>query len=175
MIGKNEEKGEFDFIFGFEESCGYLGGDYVRDKDGVYGAMIVSEMAAYYKSLGKSLAERLDELYSAYGYVKAMLLSFEFEGVRGEEKISSLMKNFREKTDSIANLSVIEKIDYNKGIGELPIANVIELKLSGGHTVLIRPSGTEPKIKLYIFAIGNSKKSAENILTEIINSKELSL
>lgn len=174
-VGKFEKSREYDFVFGFEESCGYLGGDYVRDKDGVYGAMIVSEMAAYYKRVGKTLSDRLAQLYSKFGYIAGRLISFEYEGVEGEKKIASLMKEFREKTDSVASLPVTNKTDYKAGILGLPPADVIELSLLWGHKVIIRPSGTEPKIKLYIFAEGKDERSAKEALEKLVGSKELSL
>ena len=174
-IGRLEVCGrKDDFVFGFEESCGYLGGDYVRDKDGVYGALILSEMTAYYSGKGKSLIDKLEELYRIHGYCESKLISYTFEGQDGANKILSIMKNFRESLNAVANMSLLQKTDYSESVDGLPKSDVIKLELEGGHTVIVRPSGTEPKIKFYVFAYGENKKEAEMNLNEIITAKELS-
>ncbi len=157
QIGLLEErKAEQSYIFGFEESYGYLTGSYVRDKDAVNGACMICEMFSFYKSQGIGLIEKLNELFEKYGYCMNTLYSFEFEGSSGFEKMQNIMKNFRENIgngmmiDSFANKKIERVIDYNRGIDGLPKSNVLKYLLEDNCSIVIRPSGTEPKIKVYI-------------------------
>ena len=165
LIGKLEDEGrEKEYLFGFEESYGYLKGTYVRDKDGVNAAMLIMEMAAYYKEKGLTLIDRLEYLYKTYGYYKNGLLDYEFPGIKGMEEMRALMRALREKPlDAISGLKVIEVYDYIKG-GKLPPSDVLEFLLPFENKVIIRPSGTEPKLKIYLFGKGESEEEAEDIL-----------
>lgn len=162
---------ESDYVFGFEESYGYLSGGYVRDKDAVNGAFLIAEMFAYYKNLGISLLEKMNELYEKYGYYSNYLNSYEFEGSSGFNKMQSLMEEFRNNIKSIGSFSIDRVIDYQKGIDDLPKSNVLKMFLSDGVTLVIRPSGTEPKLKVYISIKGNSTsendKKYQSIIKEI--------
>lgn len=168
-----EKKGESDrFILGMEESYGYLSGLHARDKDAVVSSLFVCEMAAYYKAQGKTLAEKMTEIYEKYGYYKNMLLNFTFEGESGMEKMGSIMTELRENTPSkIAGFEVVESADYktskridvkNNTESEitLPKSNVLAYKLEGGNSVIVRPSGTEPKLKAYVTACAADETSA---------------
>ena len=183
-LEKNHEENRY--LFGFEESYGYLSGTYVRDKDAVVASMLVCEMAAYYKKQGKSLAEVIDGLYDEYGYYLNKTYSFEFEGAAGMQKMSDIMSNVRENMPiAVDKYNVVKVCDYllkketDVKTGEnidinLPKSNVISLNLEGDNAVIIRPSGTEPKIKLYITAVGSDKKDAEEICEVLVkSSKEL--
>ena len=170
-----KENRESDYIFGFEESYGYLSGGYVRDKDAVNGAFLIVEMFAYYKTLGISLLEKLDELYKTYGYYSNYLNSYEFEGVKGFQKMQDIMKAFRGGIESFGSYKVSRVIDYEQGIDGLPKSNVLKMFLSDGITLVIRPSGTEPKLKVYISIQGESLETNNmkyHALIKVIN-KEL--
>lgn len=183
-LEKNHEENRY--LFGFEESYGYLSGTYVRDKDAVVASMLVCEMAAYYKKQGKSLAEVIDGLYEEFGYYLNKTYSFEFEGAAGMQKMSDIMSSVRENMpEAIDKYKVVKVSDYmlkketdiktgeNSDIN-LPKSNVISLNLEGDNAVIIRPSGTEPKIKLYITAVGSDKADAEAICESLVkSSKEL--
>lgn len=167
-----------EFIFGFEESYGYLCGDFVRDKDGIIGAMLVCEMALYYKTKGISLYEALTKLYEEYGYYKEELISLEFNGIEGVNKINNIMNSFRKDITRIDKHNVKEIEDYKLGFAKtlennniknisLPKSNVIKFILEDNSWIVIRPSGTEPKIKIYISARGNSLKSCEENLDSL--------
>lgn len=153
-----EAKREQDYILGFEESYGYLSGSYVRDKDAVDGVFLIVEMFVYYKTNGVSLLDKLEELYKEFGYYSNYLNSFEFEGSQGATKMAEVVDFFRNKVNEIANLKVEKKLDYNKGVDGLPKSNVIKMFLEDGSTIVVRPSGTEPKLKLYISICGPSVK-----------------
>ena len=175
QIGVLESKqAEDSYIFGFEESYGYLTGTYVRDKDAVNGALMICEMFSFYKSQDVSLLEKLNELFEKHGYCMNTLHSFEFEGSQGFEKMQSIMKTFREnvgkglQVDTIANKKIEKAIDYNNGIDGLPKSNVLKYILADGCSVVIRPSGTEPKIKIYISVSAPMKKDAVLIEKYII-------
>lgn len=182
-----EKKHEEDrYLFGFEESYGYLSGTYVRDKDAVVASMLVCEMAAYYKKQGKSLAEVIDGLYEEFGYYLNQTYSFEFDGAAGMQKMADIMTAVRDNIPkSIAGYDVVKVSDYllkketEIATGsatdiELPKSNVIALHLSGDNAVIIRPSGTEPKIKLYITSVGKNKADATEICEKlVIASKEI--
>ena len=165
LITELEKQGKInDYIFGFEESHGYLSGTYVRDKDGTNSAMLVCQMAAYYKKQGKTLLDRLEELHEKHGYFLNYLLEFVFEGAKGENKMAEIMIAFRDKINNpikeIAGKKVTKVIDF-KGSLEFPNLNMLEFILEDGGGLVIRPSGTEPKLKIYLTAKGHSKKNAE--------------
>lgn len=151
QIGILESMGREDsYIFGFEESYGYLSGTYVRDKDGVDAAFLICEMFAYYKLQGISLWEKLQSLYSAYGYCLNTQHSYTFEGAVGFQKMQTIMEGLREQNSIIAGKTIVGCLDYSKGLDGLPKANVLKFVLEGNCSVVIRPSGTEPKMKVYI-------------------------
>lgn len=159
-----EKAGEAErFIFGFEESYGYLAGDYVRDKDAVVASMLICEMAAYYRSVGSSLKERLEELYRDYGRYLNAVDSFEFPGLSGMDKMASIMEKLRtEPPKEFAGKAVAKVKDYEKTEETgLPRANVLIYELSDGATVIVRPSGTEPKIKAYYTTLGKNLEEAK--------------
>ena len=175
QIAGLEEKGEVDrFIFGFEESYGYLAGPYVRDKDAVIASMLICEMAAYYRSIGSSIKERLEEIYSQYGRYLNKVDSFEFPGLTGMDKMNSIMSSSRENPPKdFAGYKVEKVTDYldSKATG-LPPANVLIYALEGGASVVIRPSGTEPKIKTYFTTLGKDLEEAmkqKNALAKSLN------
>ena len=150
QIGLLEAKGrEKDYIFGFEESYGYLTGTYVRDKDAVNGACMIAEMFAYYKSKGISLLEKLDDIWNKYGYCLNTLHSYEFEGPEGFIKMNQIMKDVRLIT-KFNNKKIVEKQDYLLGLFGLPKSDVVKFILEGDCSIVVRPSGTEPKLKIYI-------------------------
>ncbi len=152
---------EHDFIFGYEESIGYVYGNHVRDKDGVIISMLICEMAAYYKKQGLSLYDVLQKMFEEYGYYKEFLKSIVLEGIEGQKRISRMMDYFR-KTDfkEFGGIKVVEVNDYLGGFNGNPSSNVLIYKLEDGSWFAVRPSGTEPKIKLYIYS--NSKIEEES-------------
>ena len=150
-IGRLEAENRADrYIFGFEESYGYLSGTYVRDKDAVNAAFLICEMFAYYAARGVSLIQRLEELYRAYGYCLNTLHSYAFEGSAGFEKMRRIMAAFRSGVPEIGGRKVEETLDYAPGRDGLPPSDVIKFRLSGGASAVVRPSGTEPKLKIYL-------------------------
>ena len=164
QIAQLEAANEVDrFIFGFEESYGYLAGPYVRDKDAVIGSMLICEMAAYYRSIGSSLKQRMEEIYAQYGRYLNKVDSFEFPGLSGMDKMSALMQGLRDKPlTEIAGHAIVKVTDYQKPEETgLPAANVLIYKLDNGETVVVRPSGTEPKIKIYYTTLGKNLEEAE--------------
>ena len=164
QIAGLEAAGEVDrFIFGFEESYGYLAGPYVRDKDAVIGSMLICEMAAYYRSIGSSIKERLEEIYAQYGRYLNKVDSFEFPGLSGMDKMAGIMNSLRENPPTeIGGYKVVKVTDYKKPAETgLPAANVLIYALEGGATVVVRPSGTEPKIKTYFTTLGKDLAEAE--------------
>lgn len=161
QIGLLESEGKPDsFIFGFEESFGYLSGGYVRDKDGVNAACLICDMYSYYATKGISLLEKLQELSERYGYCLNSLYSYEFEGVNGSAKMDGIMRRFRGGVKSFGGKKVLNTLDYSIGIDGLPKSDVIKYLLEGGSSVVVRPSGTEPKLKVYISASAASKNEA---------------
>ena len=153
-----EENNEKTYLFGYEESYGYLVGTHARDKDGVVASVLISEMAAYYYANGKSLYEGLMDLYEKYGYFKEETISLTLSGIEGLAKINNIMAYFREnEIREINNTKVIEVKDYQKGIDSLPKANVLKYFLEDGSWIAIRPSGTEPKLKFYIATKGKTE------------------
>ena len=164
QIANLEAAGEVDrFIFGFEESYGYLAGPYVRDKDAVIGSMLICEMAAYYRSIGSSIKQRLEEIYKEYGRYLNKVDSFEFPGLTGMEKMASIMQKLRDEPPAeLAGHKVVKVTDYKKPEETgLPAANVLIYSLENGATVVVRPSGTEPKIKTYFTTLGKDLAEAQ--------------
>ena len=163
QIAQLEAAGEVDrFIFGFEESYGYLAGPYVRDKDAVIGSMLICEMAAYYRSIGSSLKQRMEEIYAQYGRYLNKTDSYEFPGLSGMDKMAGIMADLRQNPPAaIGEYKVVKVIDYKKPEETgLPAANVLVYKLEGGAEAIVRPSGTEPKIKTYFTTLGKDLAEA---------------
>ena len=170
QIGFMEQAGKADnFIFGFEESYGYLTGSYVRDKDGVDAAFMICEMFAYYKNQGISLIDRLNELYKEYGYSLNTLHSYEFDGAAGFAKMQDIMKKFRQGLECIGGKQVLKVLDYSTGLDGLPQADVLKYLLEGNSSLVVRPSGTEPKLKAYISVSADSKEQATAIEAKMAN------
>ena len=164
QIARLEAAGEVDrFIFGFEESYGYLAGPYVRDKDAIIGSMLICEMAAYYRSIGSSIKQRLEEIYAEYGRYLNKVDSFEFPGLSGMDKMKSIMERLRTVPPTeFAGKSVAKVIDYLKPEETgLPKANVLIYELEDGAKVIVRPSGTEPKVKTYFTTLGKDLAEAQ--------------
>lgn len=166
------------FLFGFEESYGYLAGTHVRDKDAVVASMLICEMAQWHLTAGHDLVEAMDSLYRRYGFHRNCLITIEYPGAEGAERMAEIMEAFRKgKTISIANRAITSTIDYSGGIQmpivnpdssdapqQLPPANLVELQLEGGGKFMVRPSGTEPKVKAYLFAEGGTAQKADDLL-----------
>ncbi|MBQ7719835.1 MAG: phospho-sugar mutase [Clostridia bacterium] len=169
VIGRLEDKR--DYICGFEESYGYLTGSYVRDKDAVNAAFMICEMFAFYKTRGISLIEKLDQLYGEYGYCLNTLHSYEFDGSAGMDRMAEIMKTFRRGVEAFAGRRVTRTEDYSVGINGLPKSDVLKFYTDSG-SVVIRPSGTEPKLKAYISVTAKDEDEARN--TEKIISGEIS-
>ena len=164
QIAQLEAAGEVDrFIFGFEESYGYLAGPYVRDKDAVIGSMLICEMAAYYRSIGSSIKQRLEEIYAQYGRYLNKVDSYEFPGLSGMDKMAGIMESLRQNPPTeLGGYKVEKATDYKKTEETgLPAANVLIYSLEGGATVIVRPSGTEPKIKTYFTTLGKNLEEAQ--------------
>lgn len=164
-----EADGEVDrYIFGFEESYGYLSGGHVRDKDGVNASLLICEMFAHYKAMGISLVQKLNQLYEKYGYFKEALQSITFEGASGAKKMADLMESLRTNAPKeVAGYKVIDVKDYKAGIGNLPKSNVLEFNMEDDINVLVRPSGTEPKIKMYYLVKGSSEQAGAEIVAAL--------
>ena len=168
-IGTLEKAGNKDsFIFAFEESCGYLSGSYVREKDAVNGAFLICEMAAFYKNRGITLMDRLNELYQIYGFQLNSLHTFTFEGIAGDEKMQRIMRKYRVNVHAIGEKEVIQCLDYANGLEGLPKSDVLKFVLEDGCSVVIRPSGTEPKLKLYISVRAKSKEEASIVEQDLL-------
>lgn len=184
ILGLEKNHEENRYLFGFEESYGYLSGTYVRDKDAVVASMLVAEMAAYYKKQGKSLAEVIDGLYEEFGYYLNQTFAFEFEGAAGMQKMADIMLSVRENLPKeIGGYKVVKVSDYQLKketdllTGDstdivLPTSNVIALNLEGDNAVILRPSGTEPKIKLYVTAVGKTHENAIEICNNLVASSK---
>lgn len=162
QIGLLEKNGEADrYIFGFEESYGYLSGSYVRDKDGVNGAYLIAEMFSFYKTKGVSLLDKLNEVYGEYGYAHNTLQSYTFEGASGFAKMQEIMSKIRaERIEAIKGVKVVKSLDYLEGLDGLPKSDVLKYYLADNSSVVIRPSGTEPKLKTYISTCLGSKEDS---------------
>ena len=170
QIAQLEANGEEErFIFGFEESYGYLAGSYVRDKDAVVGSMLICEMAAYYRSIGSSIKQRLEEIYAQYGRFLNQVDSYEFAGLSGMDKMAGIMNTLRTNPPvEFAGRKVVYVTDYNKSEETgLPKANVLIFSLEDGATVVVRPSGTEPKIKTYFTTLGKDLAEAQKEKDEL--------
>ncbi len=162
---KGDRQRDYDFLFGYEESYGYLAGTHARDKDAVVSGLLICEMAGYYKALGKTLTERLAEIYQVYGFYLDALDCFTLCGKDGLERIDCIMKELRAERTPF--LDVVERIDYSvavdaeEGFGKLPTSNVLKYILSDGSWLAVRPSGTEPKIKIYYSVRAENEQSAQ--------------
>ncbi len=173
QIGRLESEGRAsDYIFGFEESYGYLSGTYVRDKDAVDGAFLICEMAAYYKAQGIRLWDKLQELYRTYGYCLNTLHSYTFEGAAGFGRMKEIMAALRGKIGQIGGRCVESCQDYLVGLHGLPRSDVLKFRLSGGASAVVRPSGTEPKLKLYISVSAQDRERAEAEEKKIVEDME---
>ncbi|WP_099313494.1 phospho-sugar mutase [Clostridium paraputrificum] len=187
-IREFRESGDKKYLFGFEESYGYLAGEFVRDKDAVIASMLIAEMTLYYKEQGMSLYEALIKLYEKYGFYKETLISIELEGKEGQEKIASCIDALRNSSiESVDGVKVFTKLDYKLSLEEsngvkseikLPKSNVLKYILEDGSSFVVRPSGTEPKMKIYLAVKGSSLENAESEIErfkskvmEIINEK----
>ncbi|MDO5776431.1 MAG: phospho-sugar mutase [Eubacteriales bacterium] len=163
-----EQKGHEDsYIFGFEESYGYLSGSYVRDKDAVDGAFMICEMFAYYKTRGIGLLDKLNELYTKYGHCLNKTYSYEFDGSAGFEKMQDIMNDMRKGVSVIGPKKVLKSLDYAEGLDGLPKSNVLKYLLEDNCSVVVRPSGTEPKLKFYISVSADSKEACAAVSDEI--------
>lgn len=168
-INHYEETGDGEFVIGYEESYGYLVGTHARDKDAVVSSMLICQMAAWYKNQGKTLVEALNDIYSEYGYYLDALDSFVLKGKDGAEKIQHLMTVFR--SEGAAMFDGVEKIiDYSTGVGDLPKENVLKYIFTDGSWMAVRPSGTEPKIKVYYSIQDKDRESAAARLDKIRNT-----
>lgn len=179
QIGFLEQAGKTDsFIFGFEESYGYLSGSYVRDKDAVNGAFLICEMFSYYAAHGISIWEKLQELFSRYGYCLNTLHSYEFEGSAGFEKMKNIMKRFHEeagpgkKLASFGGKNILKVLDYSRGLDGLPKSDVLKYLLEDNCSAVIRPSGTEPKLKVYISVSAKTKAEAQDVERKVLGDVE---
>lgn len=189
-IKEFEEKGDKTYLFGFEESYGYLAGTFVRDKDAVIASMLICEMALYYKKKGLNLYKALMNLYEEYGYYKEELVSIKLEGKEGVEKISRVLEHLRHSMKlDVNNIKISKKLDYNISVEKdlmnltekeinLPKSNVLKFILEDGSSFVVRPSGTEPKMKVYLSIVGNSiddanekMKNFKNNVMDIINTE----
>lgn len=170
-IKEFRENGQHTFVFGYEESYGYLIGDFVRDKDAIQAGMLVCEMAAFYHLQGVTLHEVLDQLYEKFGYYREDLVSLTLQGQEGLSKITAIMDHLRHSPlTEIGGSPVEQTLDYAQGISDLPPSNVLKYVLTDGSWVAVRPSGTEPKIKFYFGAVGGSAKEADTRLEKIRSS-----
>lgn len=177
IIAELEEKGEPEsYLLGFEESYGYLSGGYVRDKDAVDGSMLICEMASYYKRKGMTLVDAMTALYEKYGYYKNDLCNFGFEGEDGMKTMNNIMDTLRKNPPAeIAGAKVIGRSDYlesvsygdREGVINLPKSNVLEYRMETGSKLIVRPSGTEPKIKIYLSGKGATRAESEEIIEKM--------
>lgn len=166
IITELSDAGQVDrFIFGFEESYGYLSGDHVRDKDAVNASLLICQMAQNYKLRGMNLAQAMRALYEKHGWWLNRTASVSFPGAAGAETMRGIMAKLREQAPSeLAGRAVEAVVDYEGGVNGLPSANVVEFDVEGGNKVIVRPSGTEPKIKLYVFAKDADRAAADALL-----------
>ena len=172
-VNEWDETGEFDYLYGFEESIGYNPSKFVRDKDAVSSAMMIAEMAAFYRAQGKSLIDVLHSLYEEYGFYNNQLKSTVLEGIDGKEKINRIMEEFRANPlEKIADMTLDEVIDYDRDDTGLPKSNVLRYFYDDGSWYAIRPSGTEPKIKVYMYSVGTSLADSERKLQAFENATD---
>ena len=180
-----EQKGEEDrFIFGFEESCGYLAGGYVRDKDAVFASMLLTEMTSYYRSKGQSVIDVLEGLYRKFGYYINSVINIDFPGVDGIEQMKGIMQNLRQgEPGEIAGRRVLEYLDYESGVRKdietgavgdigLPFSDIVEFRLEKGANVIVRPSGTEPKMKIYLTASEESLELSREFIERLADASK---
>ena len=160
-IKQFEENGDYTFLFGFEEAIGFLAGTYARDKDAVVAAMLLAEVGCYYKSKGMTVYEGLQDLYKKYGYFYEKTESFWFEGYDAQEKMADVMVKLRANPPKSINSPVAETVDYLADVPGFTKSNVLSFTLEDGCTCIVRPSGTEPRVKCYILAKGASAAEAE--------------
>lgn len=173
QIGLLEKEGRTsDYIFGFEESYGYLSGTYVRDKDGVNASVLICEMFAFYKTQGVNLLDKLQELYAEHGFSMNQLHTYKFQGEVGMHRMENIMEQLRKGALSLKTGAIKEVLDYKTGIGNLPKSNVIKMILENGSTLVVRPSGTEPKLKIYTSILGSNQDSVKLMDEEIVRSIE---
>ena len=174
QIGLLEKAGEERrYLFGFEESYGYLTGTYVRDKDGVDGAVMICEMFSFYAARGIRLTDQLAKLYERYGYCRNTLHSYQFEGSAGFARMQGIMAAFRQGITVFGGKAVEKVLDYSAGLDGLPKADVLKFYLDGGTTLVVRPSGTEPKLKLYLSVTAKDEAEAARIEQAILNDAEV--
>lgn len=173
QIGKLEQQGKAEsYVFGFEESYGYLTGSYVRDKDGVDGAYMICEMFSYYAARGISLLKKLEELYKTYGYCLNSLHSYEFDGSAGFAKMQRIMQSLRGDVREFGGKKVVKLLDYAPGLDGLPKSDVLKFLLEDNCSIVVRPSGTEPKLKVYVSVSAEDRKAAETVENKITESAE---
>lgn len=179
QIGFLEQAKKTDsFVFGFEESYGYLSGSYVRDKDAVAGAFLICEMFSYYAAHGSSIWEKLQELFSRYGYCLNTLHSYEFDGPAGFEKMKNIMRRFHEEAGpgktlaSLGGKKILKVQDYSQGLSGLPKSDVLKYLLEDNCSAVIRPSGTEPKLKVYISVSAKTKAEAQEVERKVVGDVE---
>ena len=183
QIAQLGEDHEDKFMFGFEESYGYMSGTYVRDKDAISASMLICEMAQMYKNEGVDLVEAMESLYERYGYYLNRTINMSYPGSSGAEKMQAIMDGLRTNPPQvIADLPVLSILDYGDGVPMtkingnpdehqvLPDANVISFDLGDGMRIIIRPSGTEPKIKAYVFSKANTREQAEQLLSKLFDA-----
>lgn len=173
QIGRLEAQGRLNsYVFGFEESYGYLSGPYVRDKDGVGAACLICEMFSYYAARGVSLLDRLEQLYADYGYCLNTLHSYTYDGSAGFARMQAVMQGLRGGVASFGSRRVLRVLDYAGGLNGLPKSDVLKFILEGGCTLVVRPSGTEPKLKLYLSVSAQSREAAQEAEAELLRSAE---
>ncbi len=173
QIGRLEAQGRLNsYVFGFEESYGYLSGPYVRDKDGVGAACLICEMFSYYAARGVSLLDRLEQLYADYGYCLNTLHSYTYDGSAGFARMQAVMQGLRGGVASFGSRRVLRVLDYAGGLDGLPKSDVLKFILEGGCTLVVRPSGTEPKLKLYLSVSAQSREAAQEAEAELLRSAE---
>jgi len=165
QIDKLEDKAGRKFFFGFEESYGYLGGSYARDKDAVYAAMMMTDMALHYYKQGLDLIAVLERLYQKYGYYSEKTIGLSLDPLTGKENLNKRMAMLLEQPPTALGGLMVEKVlDFNSGIGDLPKADILAFDLQGGTRIYIRPSGTEPKVKLYVMACAMTKEDVDRLI-----------
>ncbi len=173
QIGRLEAQGRLgSYLFGFEESYGYLSGPYVRDKDGVGASCLICEMFSYYAARGVSLLDRLEQLYADYGYCLNTLHSYTYDGSAGFARMQAVMQGLRGGVASFGSRRVLRVLDYAGGLNGLPKSDVLKFILEGGCTLMVRPSGTEPKLKLYLSVSAQSREAAQEAEAELLRSAE---
>ena len=166
QIGRYEINGDREFVIGYEESYGYLVGTHARDKDAVVSSLLICQMAAYHKNNGRTLVDALNNIYAKYGFYLDALDTFVLKGKDGAEKIQSIMANMRENGKSLFQ-NIKNVFDYSKGIDDLPKENVLKYTFTDGSWIAVRPSGTEPKLKVYYSMCGETKEIANDKLENI--------